>query len=294
MTCLPTVPAYPDHAWHGQAEVMENVQVAEATYRIRLAASEIARRVVPGQFLMVRLPGQNDPLLGRPLAMYDVISDTAGDDVAVDVVYLVVGRVTSRLAELRPGTRLELWGPLGNGFSVQPTEHLIMVAGGIGQTPFLALGREMLGQRRFGRPPRDVAPAKKVTFCYGERNRTRLVGLADFERAGVEVRIATEDGSVGHRGLVTDLIEPLVKASPWPCRMAACGPEPMLAAVARLAQHLEVPCQVSLETPMACGIGACFSCVARVRDDSGSWDYKRTCVEGPIFDAERIVFADGY
>jgi len=291
MTCLPTVPAYPDNAWHGGAKVLENVQVAEATYRIRLAAPEIARRVVPGQFLMVRLPDRNDPLLGRPLAMYNVIADTNGDDMAVDVVYLVVGRVTSRLAELPQGTRLDLWGPLGNGFPVQTAEHLIMVAGGIGQTPFLALGREA-GQRRFGRPPRDVMPAKKVTFCYGERNKAKLAGLADFEAAGVEVRVATEDGSVGHRGLVTDLIEPVVKESPWPCRMAACGPEPMLAAVAQVAQRLGVPCQVSLETPMACGVGACFSCVARVRDDSGEWDYKRTCVEGPIFDAERIVFAD--
>ncbi len=290
MTCHETTPAYPDHAWHGRATVLENVAVAHATYRIRLAAPELAQRILPGQFLMLRLTDRDDPLLGRPLAMYDVVTDSAGNDHAIDVVYLVVGRLTSRLAELPVGTQLDLWGPLGNGFAPQPTEHLIMVAGGIGQTPFLALGQELLGKRRYGMPPRDTATAKRVTLCYGARTSAYLAGLADFESAGIEVHVATEDGSRGHHGLVTELIEPLVAKSPWPCRIASCGPEPMLAAVARLAQQLGVPCQVSLETPMACGIGACFSCVARIRDASGDWDYRRTCVEGPVFDAERVVF----
>ncbi len=290
MTCHETPPAYPDHAWHGHATVLENVAVAHATYRIRLAASELAQRVLPGQFLMLRLTDRNDPLLGRPLAMYDVVVDSAGNAHAIDVVYLVVGRMTSRLAELRAGAQLALWGPLGNGFPVQTTEHLIMVAGGIGQAPFLALGRELLARRRYGTPPRDVSPAKRVTLCYGARTNAYLAGLADFEAAGIDVHVATEDGSRGHHGLVTELIEPLVTSSSWPCRVVSCGPEPMMAAVARLTRQLAIPCQVSLETPMACGIGVCFSCVARIRDVSGDWDYRRTCIEGPVFDAERVAF----
>ena len=104
------------------------------------------------------------------------------------------------------------------------------------------------------------------------------------------MRLSTDDGTAGHRGLVTELIEPAVRQSPLGCRIVCCGPEPMLDATAELAAQLNVPCQVSLETPMACGIGICFSCVAKIRDAAGNWDYRRTCVEGPVFDAQRVEF----
>lgn len=132
--------------------------------------------------------------------------------------------------------------------------------------------------------------AQKVTLCYGARSRDYLAGVDDFRRAGVEVRLATDDGSAGHRGLVTELIGPVVDESAERCRLVCCGPEPMLHAVAELAKRLALPCQVSLETPMACGIGVCFSCVAKIRGESGEWDYRRTCVEGPVFDAEDVQF----
>jgi len=283
-------PRYPDNAWQGRVPVEENAPLARDTCRIRFAAPELARRIVPGQFVMMRLPGRNDPLLGRPLALYDVVADDTGAARAVDIVYLVIGRMTSRLARLRPGDELEVWGPLGNGFPPQQTEHLVMVAGGIGQTPMLALGREHLGERCYGDPPRAVEPCR-VTLCYGARSAEYLAGVDDFRDAGIDVRLATEDGSAGHRGRVTELIEPAVGSSPESCRIVCCGPEPMMEATAREARRLGVPCQVSLETPMACGVGICFSCVAKVRNDSGvGWDYRRTCVEGPVFDADRVVF----
>ncbi len=291
MTCMQTdVPAYPDQAWHGRAEVVENVAIARATYRVRLAVPTLAQRIVPGQFLMVRLADRDDPLLGRPLALYDVVPDSANRPYAVDVIYLVVGRVTSRLAEAAAGTQLEVWGPLGNGFPPDPADHLVMVAGGIGQTPFLSLGREFLGRQQYGTPPRSVARAKRVTLCYGARSAEFLAGVDDFEAAGIKVRLATDDGSRGHRGLVTELIAPLMADAPGNSRIVCCGPEPMIATTARIARELAVPCQVSLETPMACGIGACFSCVARIRNASGNWDYRRTCIEGPVFDASQVVF----
>ena len=90
--------------------------------------------------------------------------------------------------------------------------------------------------------------------------------------------------------MVTDLIEPAVRQSPWPCRVVCCGPEPMMAATAAVALRLGLPCQVSLESPMACGVGVCFSCVKKIRDASGGWDYCRTCVEGPVFDALDVEF----
>jgi dihydroorotate dehydrogenase electron transfer subunit len=180
-----------------------------------------------------------------------------------------------------------VWGPLGNGFPPQHTEHLVMVAGGIGQTPFPALAREHLGVRRDGDPPRRVAPVKRVTLCYGARTKDYLAGLDDFRRLGVEVLLSTDDGTAGHHGLVTEVLAGALDDSPQ-ARVVCCGPEPMMEAVARIASARGTPCQVSLETPMACGVGICFSCVTRLRDEGGGWDYRRTCVEGPVFDAERI------
>jgi dihydroorotate dehydrogenase electron transfer subunit len=238
---------------------------------------------------MLRLAGCDDPLLGRPLALYDTVS-SAGEDGppdGIDIVYLVLGKMTRRLAEYLPGQALDVWGPLGNGFKSVAAEHVVMVAGGIGQTPFLALAREYLGRREYGQPARRVAGAGRVTLCYGTRTKDYLAGLDDFARLGVEVLTSTDDGSAGQRGLVTQLAQQVLEASPR-AAVFCCGPEPMMAAMSRIAGQRNVACQVSLESPMACGIGICFSCVAKVRDADGGWDYRRTCVEGPVFDASKI------
>ena len=284
---------FADRACHQTVTVTENVRLARDTYRVRFNCPELARRVVPGQFLMLRLAGVNDPILGRPLALYDTVLNDAGEPVGVDVVYLVVGKMTTKLAQLGPGAKLEVWGPLGNGFDPVPTDHMIMVAGGIGQTPFMALGRELMGLRKYGEPQRAAMRPKHVTFCYGARNSEYLAGIEDFRALGIDLRISTDDGSAGHRGFVTDLLRATLdeaKAAGRSTQVVCCGPEKMMEAVAHLAGERGVPCRLSLETPMACGIGICFSCVTKVKDDAGEWDYRRTCVEGPVFDAEKIVF----
>lgn len=279
---------YADQASQHTVEVVENIALARDTRRVRFRCPELAAKILPGQFLMLRLHDLTDPLIGRPLAMYDVIRSASGEPDAVDVVYLVKGKLTTRLARFQAGQRLDVWGPLGNGFIPAATEHLVMVAGGIGQTPFVALAKECLGLARFGRPPREPATCNKVTLCYGARSEDLLAGVEDFEQLGVDVRIATDDGSRGHHGLVTELLARTLADSRPNCRVVCCGPEPMMEAAAKVAAAANVPCQVSLETPMACGIGICFTCVAKVRDESGESDYKRTCVEGPVFDAELI------
>lgn len=289
---------YADQAIQRTVEIIENVRLARDTFRLRFCAQEIARRIVPGQFLMLRMAGLNDPLIGRPLALYDTVPNAAGQPELVDVVYLVKGKFTSRLWQAQPGQRLDVWGPLGNGFchhsplsthdSRTTTDHLIMVAGGIGQTPFLALAQEALGFKQYGDLARVVSPAARVTFCYGARSADYFAGVEDFEKLGVAIRLATDDGSRGHRGLVTDLLKQVLAEKWGTPRIVCCGPEPMMEAVAHIAQSANVPCQISLETPMACGIGICFTCVAKIRQSSGGWDYKRTCVEGPVFDAELV------
>lgn len=316
-------PTYcPDRAVQVSVPIVENVPIAADTFRLRFATPVIARRIVPGQFVMVRLAGTNDPLIGRPLALYDTYLDASGEPEGLDVVYYVKGKFTSRLCQMLPGQLLEIWGPLGNGFDptalhfatsghhgeaegltghsavpaeggrrpAVPIDWWILVAGGIGQTPFLALAQELFGKKQYGDPPRRPPRALHVTLCYGARTAQLLAGVEDFRRVGVDVRLATDDGSMGHHGLVTDLLRAALKEHHGRPRIVACGPQPMMAAAARLAQENRVPCVVSLETPMACGIGICFSCVAPIRQQDGSWDYKRTCVEGPVFDAQRVAW----
>jgi len=279
---------YADHALQQDVVIGQNVRVARDTYRLRFECPPIARRALPGQFLMLRLAGVNDPLIGRALALYDTVWTPDGSPWGIDVVYLAKGKFTRRLAECLPGAPLTVWGPLGNGFPAQSAEHLIMVAGGIGQTPFVALAAEHLGRRAYGDPPRSVTAARKVTLCYGARSAEYLAGVEDFQRLGVEVRISTDDGTRGHHGLVTDVLRQVLETTSPRSRIVTCGPEVMLEAVAKLAAAHAVPCEVSLETPMACGIGICFTCVAKIKDAQGGWDYKRTCVEGPVFDAAKI------
>lgn len=281
---------FADRADQRCVAIVANEQLAKDTFRVRFAAPQMAAQVVPGQFFMLRITGCNDPLIGRALALFDRRSDASGAPETIDLVYLSKGKFTTRLARMVPGELLDVCGPLGNGFSTAPVDHLIMVAGGIGQTPFLALAREALGLQQFGSPVRPSGYARRVTFCYGVRSAEYLAAVELFEEAGVEVRISTEDGSIGAPGRVTTPLEKLLVADgDTSCRVVCCGPEPMMAAVSRLAAKYSVPCEASLETPMACGIGICFTCVARIGSEN-DWDYKRTCVEGPIFDTRQIVW----
>jgi dihydroorotate dehydrogenase electron transfer subunit len=270
---------------HAAVAVSDNVLLARRTYRLRLHCPELARVIRPGQFVMIRLPGHSDPLLGRPFALYDTVLDDAGQPSAVDVVYLIVGKVTGLLATLRPGERVEVWGPLGNGFpDFNDLDYVALVAGGIGQTPFLAHVRDLLGTRGYGgRPPRRMA--QRVALYYGVRSADLAAGVADFHSAGATVHLASDDGTLGFHGFVTQLLE----AHEPPQHLVGCGPEPMLRALSQLAQRWGVPCHLSLETPMACGVGICFSCVTRVRTVDG-WDYRRVCVDGPIFDAACLAW----
>src|SRR5438128_4923848 len=136
---------------HAAVPVTANVPLARNTYRLRLHIPELARTIRPGQFLMLRLPGTTDPLLGRPFALYDTALDEHGQPAAVDVVYLIVGKQTTLLARVRPGDSLTVWGPLGNGFpALENATRVCLVAGGIGQTPFLAYARMLLGGRGYG------------------------------------------------------------------------------------------------------------------------------------------------
>jgi dihydroorotate dehydrogenase electron transfer subunit len=279
---------------HERVAVVAHRPIADQTWRIRVESPALAATATPGQFAMVRLPDRTDPLLARPLAVYDVFPGPDGRPRYVDFVYAVHGRFTTALAGLPPGEELAVWGPLGNGFDPQPVAHLVLVAGGIGQTALLALARERSGVGAYGSPARIRPPAERITFCWGGRTAAVFGDVADFEAAGCDVHLATLDGTTGVRGTVVDLLDSLAARGQLEpvggVRLATCGPDAMMAAVARWTAARGIPCDASLETPMACGIGICFTCVAAIRDADGGWDYRRTCVEGPVFDAASIVW----
>jgi len=292
---------YADSMYQVDALLERNDEIAEATYLIRLRVPSIARTVVPGQFVMIRIAGISAPLIGRALAVYDVIEDESGEPTWIDLVYLRKGTFTTTLAGSPLGTEVTLWGPLGNGFSNHRCDRLIMVVGGIGQTPMLLMGREAMGSQSLGQPSRENGWAcrdgepGKVELIYGARRASLLAGVDDFLSAGFDVTLCTDDGSAGQQRLVPDLLaDRLAQLSPDEhLRVVTCGPEIMMRKVAEICESRSIDCQVSMETPMACGIGICFSCVAKIRQSGPEdWDYKRTCVEGPIFDSDKICWQD--
>ena len=276
-----------------EAQVVELGVLCDENYRVRLSCAELAQQILPGQFFMLRKPGCTDPLLGRPFALYDTVLDEAGRAVGIDVGFHVVGKMTGIMEELSPGDPLEIWGPLGNGFPAVQTDHLIQVAGGIGYTPFVATSREALMQKKYGTTTeRQRIRAKKASLIYGVREKRFCADMGDLsDIEGLDIQLCTEDGTAGHHGLVTDLLQPMLTENPGESKIVfTCGPVRMMQAVARLCAAHQTECWVSLETPMACGFGACFSCVVPIKQAEGEWDYRRSCLEGPVFPGSEILW----
>lgn len=280
-----------------RATVVSRRELAEHTYAVRIQCPELAATILPGQFFMIRPAGGTDPLLGRPFALYDTVWEEADGiqrPVGIEFAYHTIGKMTHLMSRWSGGEQVEIWGPLGNGFPIFEGGHLLCVGGGIGYTPFLAVLQEASGRRVYGSPPRTTAAASgRLTMCYGVQSRRLRADLGDFASIpDLDIRLATDDGSEGHRGFVTDLVDEVLRApvAGRPQAVYCCGPEPMMHAVARLCAKHATPCWLSLETPMACGFGACFSCVTKVKTSGDEWDYRRTCVEGPIFPAEMLAF----
>ncbi|MEI6538390.1 MAG: dihydroorotate dehydrogenase electron transfer subunit [Planctomycetota bacterium] len=265
-------------------------QMARDTWAVKIHAPELAGSITPGQFFMIRPLTGSDPLLGRPFALFDVYRDAGGKLAGVEFGFVKIGKLTSLMSQWTEGDEVSIWGPLGNGFPLPDCRHLICVAGGIGQTPFLGVAREALGLATYGSPARQMTRRpESVSLCYGVRSSEYLAGVDEFSIDGLDLKIATDDGSVGHHGFVTDLLKRQLASNRDSVHVYCCGPEPMMKAVAEICKQQSVPCWLSLETPMACGFGACFSCVTKVVEPDGSWDYRRTCVEGPVFKAEQLV-----
>lgn len=234
--------------------------------------------VAPGQFYMLRTAERWPVLLPRPFSLYD----RAGDGSWGSFLVKAIGPGTRALAALRPGEGVHLTGPLGRPFPASVPEP-VCVAGGVGTAPFLLLARAL---RAAGRPP--------VRLLFGGRSRAALAGIGDFEGLA-RVFAATEDGSHGHPGLVTGLLEHMLERGDIEASATVfcCGPDPMMHAVARLCAARGLACFLSLENYMACGYGVCNGCSVRVQGPRfGGWPYSKTCIEGPVYAAGELVPED--
>ncbi|MBI4380183.1 MAG: dihydroorotate dehydrogenase electron transfer subunit [candidate division NC10 bacterium] len=283
-----------------RVEVVANREIAPSYFSMRLAVPPRLARFRPGEFLMLGWDEGCDPFLPRAMSIRSAKCGVRSAGWEVEILYKIYGRGTALLAAMRPGRFLRALGPLGNAFEVpRSATGVIMVAGGIGVPPIAALA-ESLAKRRTSR-------RTEMTVFLGGRSKADLLCAADFRRAGAKVHMATEDGSSGYKGLVTEAVEEFLRTSHLAPRTAhlsgrtshlaprtvlyACGPHPMLAALMPIAEKYDLPYQASLEANMACGFGACVGCVVPVKGGEGHRTYRLVCKDGPVFDAHHILWA---
>lgn len=252
-------------------EILYNEGVAPGYFRLGLRWKGTGIR--PGHFVMVRVSDGLDPLLRRPFGVYRVgARDAAIAPGVVELLYAVVGKGTEILSRKMPGESVDLLGPLGNGFTLPAKGHrAVLVAGGMGIVPLYMLAGKV----------------KKTVLLFGARSKKEASVADDFKGLGISIKIATDDGSVGKKGLVTELLQD--ELCPGDI-IYACGPVGMLKKIASIAADAGVSCQVSLERSMACGIGVCLGCAVKAsgHKEASNRNYKMVCSEGPVFDSEDI------
>jgi dihydroorotate dehydrogenase electron transfer subunit len=282
-----------------EARVISNTRLSADYNVIALAAPEIAETTQPGQFVMVKSGRGGDPLLRRPFSVFEVLRSNNGIE-GLTLLSKRVGVTTRILFDAVEGDTIACLGPLGRPFEiVDPPARAWMVAGGVGLAPFATLAEALIER------------GTETTLFYGARTGGELFYLDWFKSRGIRLVLATEDGSIGDHARITGPLErELQTAAQTELMIYACGPEPMLEAVACVAARFERPSQVSVERTMGCGMGGCYSCVIGVRDDGGAdkvrptqvrpavhpdkgrptHHYVRSCIAGPVFRGEDIVW----
>jgi dihydroorotate dehydrogenase electron transfer subunit len=271
------------------AQIVSNERDSDSYFRLVLRAPQIAPLVQPGQFAHVRVTPLHDALLRRPFSIFQVAGDT------FSILYKTVGKGTEVLSQMRAGEEISAIAPLGHGFTVPKPggETPLLVAGGYGMAAMF-----LLAQR---------SPQRGIVFV-GGRKRVDILCEKEFAALGWDVRVTTEDGSHGEKGLVTQPLlfelrrsrgneaqtkitasrQSLLTSAPTrKLKLFACGPTGMLKAVGKIAEDINVPAELSMDEHMCCGVGVCLTCVIPVKTNGG-WEYQRTCTEGPVFDSCQI------
>lgn len=244
------------------------------TYRLlTMRSAAIAPEVRPGQFVHLKIPHLEEALLRRPFSVYQAEADRLA------VLYKCVGKGTEAMARLRPGDRVSLLGPLGRPFPCcGDGAYPVLVAGGYGMAALYLVARNQ--------------PVTGIAF-FGGATAEDILCVDPFEALGWEVRVATENGERGIRGMVTAALDAWLagEAAGRRPEVFACGPNPMLKAVGDRAQAAGFNAWLSMDRNMGCGVGACLACVQKVRRGDG-WEWARVCTEGPVFECREVVWDD--
>lgn len=263
------------------APIVSHERLADYEYEITVHAPHIAEEAKPGQFVQILYDQTYNPFTRRPFSVYRVDKERG----LFSIVYLARGVFTLGLRNKQVGQNLSLVGPLGNWFQPDPDPQAthLMVAGGVGAPPLYFLAQQMT---------RGERAHTEVAVINGARSRDLLVGVEEFDELGIDVHYTTDDGSHGIKGIVTDALRTLLDEAKGRVHVYTCGPTIMMRAVADLCLSRQVPCQVSLETLMPCGLGVCMGCVVKIRDPQGAqgYQYLRSCYEGPVFPASEIIW----
>ena len=254
------------HPIQTKAKIISHKRLKDRYWHLEFESYVIARRASPGQFVNVRVRAGSDPLLRRPVSIHRISGRR------VKLFYEVLGRGTQILSSRKPGELLDIIGPLGNGFAYRlpGKRQEIIVAGGMGVAPLVFLAERI--------------KSSKPLILIGAKTKRQILCSGEFKALGCTVAVATDDGSSGFKGKVTDLLK-IVLAQGKPVELFSCGPRQMLKTVAEIAHENKIPAQLSLEEHMACGMGACLGCV--VATQSG---FKRVCKDGPVFSGKELTW----
>jgi len=271
------------------SKILFNTEVSPTYYKMGVDCPEIAGRATPGQFIMVRVSNQLDPFLRRPFVIHRIQSanrkgESTGSDSQIEILYKVVGKGTEIMSEMKEYDEIDLLGPVGNGYRIDTNiRTAVLVGGGIGVAPLLSLAERIISQ---------CSRLKSLLLLLGGKRMDDVLCVKEFEKLGVEVRVATEDGSLGHRGVVVDLLLDYLESRDYSpdssTHCFACGPDTMLKEVSKIIAEKGISCQISLEARMACAVGACLGCVVRTKAKGDV--YKKVCKDGPVFDSNEIIW----
>jgi dihydroorotate dehydrogenase electron transfer subunit len=262
--------------FHKSLQILFNHNIGEGYYCAGFSCAEMAKASKPGQFLMLRIADQTwEGKLNRPFSISNIKDDI------IEIVFEAVGRNTQNLSEAEKGRMINVIAPLGNGFEIdREAQAHLLIAGGIGIAPFPYLASRILQE----------CPHSKIAVLFGVRAKFKLLLTEFFKEYKIELKVSSDDGSVGEHGFVTTMLSKELDAlKDKKVAIYACGPKPMLKATASIAKERDIRCEISLEEVMACGVGACLGCACKTRVDGGSI-YKMVCKDGPVFDAKDVIF----
>lgn len=261
-----------------KVKILSNQPKGKNYFRLKFAWPQLAKEVKPGQFIQVKIDDSLEPLLRRPFGIHRVSSK------GIEILYEVVGKGTHKLSLKKSGEILDILGPLGNGFvipvprSLLPT-RCILVAGGMGVAPLTFLAEKLTEGK-------NKKAKLKTLVLIGAKTKNHILCADEFKKLGCEVKIATDDGSWGYKGYVSDLLKHTLSVvrGLW-SKVYSCGPRPMLKEVRKICMAKNIPCQASFEENIACGIGTCLGCAIKTKNG-----FKRVCLDGPVFDIKEVLF----